>query len=218
VPQQPQSGRIRRKPVYLRSTEADCSEQEVPGPYAGRLGSRSQKGACCRMLALKMYPNQAPVKSQVKPDPPPQITRQSNILTTPRGGPTPPPRRAQPLLLLSRSNPPTEGGGTNKYTETTAATSGAGAAWPPGGEPKGAPRGKLRPALEPGSGPVTPGSQAHTPFSDQEGLPTRARGTSVCHDSAIKFPLWTFLCCWTRTSRNAVLGQGGEVIYVATRR
>ena len=183
MPQQPQSGRIRRKPVYLRSTEADCSEQEVPGPYAGRLGSRSQKGACCRMLALKMYPNQAPVKSQVKPDPPPQITRQSN-----------------------------------KYTETTAATSGAGAAWPPGGEPKGAPRGKLRPALEPGSGPVTPGSQAHTPFSDQEGLPTRARGTSVCHDSAIKFPLWTFLCCWTRTSRNAVLGQGGEVIYVATRR
>ena len=42
-----------------------------------------------------------------------------------------------------------------------------GAAWPPGGEPEGAPRDKPRPALEASSGPVTPGRRAPKSF-DQE--------------------------------------------------
>jgi len=47
-------------------------------------------------------------------------------------------RRAQPLLLLSRSNPPTEGGGHENQVNAVGTmavnpSSGAGAAWAPGG-------------------------------------------------------------------------------------
>ena len=49
-----------------------------------------------------------------------------------------------------------------------AVTPGAGAAWPPGGEPEGAPRGELHPELEACSGPVIPGRWAPNSFSGQE--------------------------------------------------
>ena len=49
-----------------------------------------------------------------------------------------------------------------------AVTPGAGAAWPPGGEPEGAPRDELRPEVEASLGPVTPGGRAPKSFGDKE--------------------------------------------------
>ena len=43
-----------------------------------------------------------------------------------------------------------------------------GAAWPPGGEPEGAPGDKPSPALEASSGPVTPGRRAPKSFDQEE--------------------------------------------------
>ena len=49
-----------------------------------------------------------------------------------------------------------------------AVTPGAGAAWPPGGEPEEAPRDELCPEVEASPGPVTPGGRAPKSFSDKE--------------------------------------------------
>ena len=49
-----------------------------------------------------------------------------------------------------------------------AVTPGTGAAWPPGGEPEGAPRDELRHGVEASLGPVTPGGRAPKSFGNKE--------------------------------------------------